>query len=197
MIDQLVAPGRPPGAPSYVFLDFWTLWGSEIIFGNRTGIGVLATFSSKTMLSLMFWYDSYWQWSSGIIFPEIVPELQCQYDFCGLPRRAVFWVPGAGWMLRGVPRGRILIHFHRVSKNPPRNRRYLGNSTLKASPERVLLNPQALRGLASKTNVSLARRISRLPGTFGACKVRCFLALWGLLSARCWCAACGFFQILR
>ena len=27
-------------------------------------------------------------------FPEIVPELQCQYDFCRLPRRAVFWVSG-------------------------------------------------------------------------------------------------------
>ena len=169
----------------------------KIIFGNRTGIKVLATFSSKNhalievlvrfVLAMEFWHH----------FPEIVPELQCQYDFCGLPRRAVFWVPGAGWMVRGIPRGRILIHFHRVSKNPPRNRRDLGNSTLKASPERVLLNPQALRGLASKTNVSLARRISRLPGTFGACKVRCFLALWGLLSARCWCAACGFFQILR
>ena len=186
----------------------WSLWGWEITFGNRTGIGVLATCSSKAMLSLRFWYDSYWQWSSGIIFSGNSTRTPMPVRFLWAPapsgvlglrglREASKGVPGAGWMLRGVPRGRILIHFHRVSKNPPRNRRDLGNSTLKASPERVLLNPQALRGLASKTNVSLARRISRLPGTFGTCKVRCFLALWGLLSARCWCAACGFFQILR
>ena len=129
---------------------------------------------------------SYWHWSSGYIFIKTHALIEV---LVRLLREAFEGVPGAGWMLRGVPRGRILTHFHRVSKNPPRNRRDLGNSTLKASPERVLLNPQALRGLASKSHVSLARRISRLPGTFGACKVRCFLPLWGLLSARSWCVA--------
>ena len=151
------------------------------------------------MLSLRFWYDSYWQWSSGIIFSGNSTRTPMPVRFPWAP------APSGVLGLRGLrcldaPRGAPGSNFDKCRhafKNPPRNRRDFGNSTLKASPKRVLLNPQALRGLASKTNVSLARRISRLPGTFGACKARCFLPIWGLLSARSWRAACGFFHILR